>query len=632
MSPPPTLVLLVEDDAAHVELVRRAFDRSDPPVQLHVARTADEALRAFDERRPALVLSDYRLPGAAPDWWRVCANRAPVIVMTAFGNEHAAVDVLKAGAADYVVKSSDAFGRLPMVVARVLREWGYRRQQERSDALLRALVEQSREGVVLVRRDGAIVLANPWFASLTGRPLQELVGGSLATVLQAEVDVPAALERTLRGRGGVFEAELRSLEGEIIPIEVAAQPVELDGERLALGLIRDIRERVAARGERARLEEQLQQSQKMEAMGTLAGGIAHDFNNLLFAITGYAEMARHRIGGSHPAARDLQALLAAADRASGLVRQILSFARRQDASRQVLDLGSVVREALRLLRATLPAGVDLRSRLDDPLPPAAVDPSQIQQVLLNLCTNAWHALPDGRGTITVTLTEAPAAAGAEGAPVEGRTLCLSVIDTGAGIDSALLPRIFDPFVTSKPAGSGTGLGLAIVDRVVRAHEGRVEVESTPGVGTTFRVHLPAVATSASEPAPAPEAARGHGQRVLYVDDEHSLVTMVGALLRQRGFDVIGCTTPGAALEIWRTASAGIDVVLTDLNMPLLSGLDVAEVIRGGNTEIPIIMMSGFMTEAQAARARTLGVTLTVDKPVSPDGLARAINVATGHGA
>ena len=301
------------------------------------------------------------------------------------------------------------------------------------------------------------------------------------------------------------------------------------------GVGRDISERKRADQERQRLEAQLRQAQKMEALGTLAGGIAHDFNNLLAAIFGNVERARQDASADSPVQRSLAEIVAASERARDLVRQILTFSRRHPLERRVVSLGDVVQDAVRLLRSGLPTGVELTASIAPDAPNVLADRVQLHQVLMNLGTNAWQAMEGRQGRIEIDLTGLTVqTSGGELPP--GRYACLSVSDTGSGMDAATRERIFDPFFTTKPAGEGTGLGLAVVDGIVKGHGGVIKVESEPGHGSRFRLYLPAVAGAAESDAqaspPAPSASRG--QQILFLDDEKALVLIAKAHARAPG--------------------------------------------------------------------------------------------------
>lgn len=374
-----------------------------------------------------------------------------------------------------------------------------------------------------------------------------------------------------------------------------------------------------------RLEAQLRQSQKMESIGALASGIAHDFNNILSGIIGNAELARLELPPGHPADRPLDRQLKACFRARDLVAQILAFSRHHEPHRAPADLAAIIHEALQLLRASLPASVEIRTAFDPATPPVLCDSNQIHQVILNLGANAAHAMRDRDGLLTVALAPEeifPEALPPHPALRPGRYARLTVRDNGSGMDAATLARVFDPFFTTKPSGEGTGLGLAIVHGIVRSHDGVITASSRPGAGAEFTLHLPALAATdatarAAPTAPAPVEPR----RILFVDDENA-ATFVGVRLLQR----LGCAVetfndPQAALAAFRARPAAYDLVLSDLTMPGLNGLALAREILALRPGLPFVLSTGRLPSAENAEARALGVRHFLPKPYSFDELA-----------
>jgi signal transduction histidine kinase len=388
-------------------------------------------------------------------------------------------------------------------------------------------------------------------------------------------------------------------------------------------------ERKRAEGERKLLEARLQQAQKMEAIGQLSGGIAHDFNNILAAIAGNARLISEDVGADHPTQASVAEIDKACHRARQLVQQILAFARQQPQERKVVALRGVVEDSVKMLRATIPAAVDVSVVCDETTPNALADATQIQQVLLNLGANAWHALEGGHGRIEFSLTPLMADAGraiALGLPGPGRYVRLAVSDTGKGMSGSTIAHIFEPFFTTKEPGKGTGLGLSVVHGIVESHRGAIQVTSQPGAGACFEIYLPAAEgppESAPQAAPRPIAALG--QRVLLIDDEEPLVVLTTKLLSRQGYQVRGFTRPQAAVEAFRAASEQFDIVITDMNMPGLSGLQIAMELLKTRADIPIILSSGYVTEELKDSAYQAGIRLVLYKPGSVEELCEAIH-------
>ncbi|HXJ56112.1 MAG TPA: PAS domain S-box protein [Verrucomicrobiae bacterium] len=394
-------------------------------------------------------------------------------------------------------------------------------------------------------------------------------------------------------------------------------------------------ERKRAEAEQDRLRAQLQQAQKMEALGTLAGGIAHDFNNILGAILGNAELARHDIGPNHPAAVSLQEIKSAGRRAKELVQRILAFSRPQQPIRQAISLQPVIEEILKLLRSTLPATVQLVHETLPDTPMVLADVSQVHQVIMNLATNGWHALEDRPGCIRITLAPYqahepdPGPGGPELRP--GRYARLSVSDTGKGMDPATLQRVFEPFFTTKAVGKGTGLGLSMVHGIMKAHQGDVSVESRLGHGATFHLFFPAAPMVEKQtflPASVPTASdlirMGSGQRILVLDDDAPMTFLVERLLGKLGYQVRSHTSAAQALAAFHADPAAFDLVITDLSMPGISGLDVAREILERRPQIPVVLVSGHLRPEEIEQARKIGVREVVLKPSAVDELAPVV--------
>jgi PAS domain S-box-containing protein len=393
---------------------------------------------------------------------------------------------------------------------------------------------------------------------------------------------------------------------------------------------------------RKRAEEAMLRTQKLEALGTLAGGIAHDFNNILFAIAGNTDLAMADLPADHPVQQSLLEIKQAGTRATDLVRRILSFSRPQDQKREVLKLEPILQEARRFLRATIPATIDIVFHEGVGVPAVLADSTQVYQAVVNLATNAAHAIGSARGRIDIrleTVRSAPAL-GVETGPglPEGRYACLSVSDTGCGMDPILLDRIFDPFFTTKGPGQGTGLGLSVVHGIMKSHRGAVTVESETGRGSTFRLYFPA-ADGVAVPAVETLSPRttGRGERILYLDDEPALVAIAQRSLTRLGYKVTGYTSPLEALAAVVSRPNDFDVVITDLAMPRMSGFDFARKVREARPDLPVLMTSGRVGPEEKAMARDLGVIELIAKPdtlihLEPllDKLFRADRTAADH--
>jgi CheY-like chemotaxis protein/two-component sensor histidine kinase len=369
----------------------------------------------------------------------------------------------------------------------------------------------------------------------------------------------------------------------------------------------------------------------MEAIGTLAGGIAHDFNNILAAILGNASLARQQAGSNPGLQASLAQIELAGVRGRSLVQKILAFSRMQPHVLVSQPLRPPVEEALALLRSTLPASVELDLQLSSAPLQVGADATQVQQILMNLCTNAWHALQGKAGRITVGLDEvdlSAEAAQALGDVRPGPHAHLWVSDTGCGMGEATRARVFEPFFTTKAIGQGTGLGLSVVHGIVTAHQGAITVESTPGLGSSFHLYLPLVpAIDLAEAAStnAPPAAHGEGQHVLYVDDDPAMLLMVKSLLEHTGYRVTTIEHPREAAALLRARSADFDLVVTDFNMPELTGMDLAIEVARIRPNLPVVISSGYVSDEMREAAQRAGVRGLMQKEYTLEQLAEIVH-------
>jgi signal transduction histidine kinase/ActR/RegA family two-component response regulator len=456
-------------------------------------------------------------------------------------------------------------------------------------------------------------------------------------------DVPHVREEMkahLCGRRPHFDVELRAAMRDRTTAEAARSEPAWDwyrqrgvairnakGRPLRMaGSIENINERKHSDRERLRLEGQLRQAQKLEAIGTLAGGIAHDFNNILGAILGYGELARSGATAGSALARHLDGVMSAGLRAKALVERILAFSRSGMGERVSVHVQSVVAEALDLLVPSLPPGITLTRTLAAGDTAVIGDATQIHQVVMNLCTNAMHAMQNG-GTLAVSLAlrhQEEAQALATGELPAGDYVCLTVCDQGQGIEPDVIHRIFDPFFTTKGIGVGTGLGLSLVHGIVIDLGGGIEAASVPGMGTTFTVWLPWSGRAAALALVDARVPRGSGERILLVDDEPALVHLGEEMLAALGYEAAGHTSSIEALTVFAAEPQRFDAVLTDETMPQLSGSQMALQIRKIRPDIPILLMSGYVGPNIAALARQAAINDLLPKPLVSREIAKAL--------
>jgi PAS domain S-box-containing protein len=529
-----------------------------------------------------------------------------------------------------------------MLALIALAAWGLNRREralQTNEKRFRAMIENSTDAIVVTRpKSEGIFYASPAFERLTGYSAAEVRGRQFLDFIHPEQRATALSlrEESLGHPGDIITREflVQHREGAHRWLEITASNLMHEPAVRAFVInLRDITERKLADAERSRLENRLRQSAKMEAVGRLAGGIAHDFNNILGGILGYAEMLVESAKDGTAERRYAQNVLTAAERASALVEQILTYSRSQRGNRVPVDLGAIVAETLDLVRASLSQHSELQITLPAKSLYVIADPTQVHQIIMNLCTNAMHAIGE-RGAIRVGVE-------AVDAPTErvfahttlapGRYAVLRVEDTGRGMDATTLGRLFEPFFTTKEVGKGTGLGLSLVYGIVMDSGGAIEVTSTPGKGSCFAVYLPLVdaPVAAADDARVP-LARGKGERVLVVDDEEPLLAVTCESLRRLGYEPTGFADAQAALTEFEREPGRYDAVLTDEVMPDFTGTQLATVLLGRRANLPIILVSGYVGTVIAELATSAGVREILKKPVHAQELASALARALGR--
>jgi len=502
----------------------------------------------------------------------------------------------------------------------------------------RVLFYATRDGLALIDKSGRLLEMNPACSEIFGYSRRELLEMNFVQLIcsdhsQVTLETAEATRQLIASsRSDLREGMFAHKGGQPLHLEVSSVAVPGSDGHLIVEF-RDITARKASEVAHASLEAQLRQSQKLEAIGTLASGIAHDFNNILGVILGNIDLASVDSHRPHALQTSLQQARKAVHRARDLISRIVAFARPQESVREALQMSDVVEDALKLLRATLPPTVRIRSKLPAQLPLVLLDSSQIFQVLLNLCTNAYQAMDQQRGEIDVTLQSCEVTADSMSSSNTkaglhiGRYVLLRVKDTGSGIDPAIAERIFEPFFTTKPVGQGSGLGLSMVHSIVRSHGGAITVDSALGHGTTFNIYLPTTtATHADiEPATAMNDKSGKGQHILCVDDEEALVFLLSRVLERWGYRVSGYTEPHTALAALQSGTTYFDLIITDLSMPGMSGMEFAREALRLQPMVPIVMISGYIQKNEIDAARAAGIKDILLKPDSVDELANTIH-------
>ena len=527
----------------------------------------------------------------------------------------------------------DDLGQL-VAVEGIARDISDRKRSEDQIHLLSEAIEQSPVGIIVTDARNRILFVNARIPAMSGYAAAELLGKDPGHLLAP--DNPPVLGDEIWRRihsGHTWQGDFvcrRKDAGDYTVHATIAPILDTDGRvRNYLAVHEDVTAVRQEQDHRRQLEAQLFQAQKLETIGTLAGGIAHDFNNILTGILGFTEIASLALPEDHPAHNDLAEVRKAGMRAKDLVAQILTFARQKDSQQVPLELAHSVDEALKLVRASTPATIEIERDFQ----PGRVraDPTAIHQVVLNLCTNAVHAMRGQVGRLSLriapfTTTEPRSDTTPKLKP--GSYLCLSVRDTGHGMDEKTRNRLFEPFFTTKKVGEGTGLGLALVRGIVNAHNGALRIASQPGVGTTFDIFLPACTDTEPRSEPTTIIAQGNGEQVAVVDDEKSVAAFVGARLEQLNYRTAVFNDPREALAALRAEPRRFDLIVTDLTMPHLTGHDLLRALRSDGLPTPAVLMSGFCGDGLTEGGiQSLGRTILLTKPFNGDDLARAIRQA-----
>jgi PAS domain S-box-containing protein len=633
-------ILVVDDAIEHAELVVEFLRASNawPGAEIGVAANYEEALAMLVRQPHDVAVVDYWL-GARDgvSLLREVRQRGvdtAVVVLTGRGDEDVAVEAMKAGAADYLNKTALTIESLERAVrhAVALRAGEQQRQQAEaalrsSEERFRALVENSSDALMLIDAESRVTYITPSTTRLLGWQTDQIVGRSVFDFLHSD-DRELAGNRmagVLQTPGHPVSAEVRFLHADgswRIMEGVAVGHLDDPSVGAIVVNARDITDR-------RRLEEQLRQAQKMEAIGQLAGGVAHDFNNLLTAILGYCNLMLEELPREDPLRGDLEEIHSAGERAAALTRQLLAFSRRQMLQPQVVDINTIVQQLEKLLRRLISEDVELKTALAPELMPVRVDPASIEQILVNLAVNARDAMPlGGRLTIETSNVELDEAYAVTHMTVKpGSYVMLAVSDTGQGMDEATRARVFEPFFTTKEQGKGTGLGLATVYGMVKQSGGYIWVYSEPARGTVFKVYLPHAENriQANPEHPGRRQTDGmHGwETVLLVEDEDAVRALGREVLRRHGYVVLEARHGVDAIRVAERHTDDIHLMVTDLVMPHMSGRALAERLSNVRPKMKVLFMSGYTDHAVMHRDLTPGSAF-IQKPFTPDAFARKV--------
>jgi PAS domain S-box-containing protein len=598
-------ILHLEDDPDDAELIKAKLDETDLNYRIAWVQTRDEFTAALGQNRYDLILSDFRLPmydGMSA--LKLAQDRypdIPFIFVSGTMGEDAVIEGLTKGATDYVLKLG--LFRLPSVIKRALQDAKNSRKRRRIKeelAKLSSAVEQSANIVIITDIKGHIEYANPRFTGITGYGLKEVLGQP-ASIMKSghtpDETYRCLWETITAGKEWRGEFYNKKKNGEFYWESVSISPIRNAKGRIInfLAIKEDITEK-------KKLEAQFFQAQKMESVGRLAGGVAHDFNNLLGIIMGHTELALDLAPDpAQPIYSHLHEILKASERSSNLTRQLLAFARKQTVAPKVIDLNKTIEEMLNMIRRLIGENIDLIWYPGTESRPVKMDPSQIDQILANLCVNARDAISNVGKIIMETGTVFLDESYCIDHPgfIPGAYVVLTVSDNGQGMDKKILEKIFEPFFTTKESGKGTGLGLATVYGIIKQNNGFINVYSEIGQGTTFRIYLPRYQGQDidTRKAQTTEMPLGHGETLLLVEDEAALLTATQMMLEKIGYRVIAANTPDKAIELAEKHAGEIQLLITDVVMPKLNGMDLAGHLQSVYPEMKVLFMSGYASNA-----------------------------------
>ena len=632
----PIRILMLEHESADIELTGRALAREGLLVELDVAKTRPEFEQKLNANTYDLVLADFRLPGwtgldALSEIQKLGLN-LPLVLVTGTLGEERAVECIRLGVSDYVLKSQ--LGRLPIAIQRALEQKalheeraGHARALEESAANFRFLFAHN--PIPMLVMDSASLL----YLEVNDAALRQY-GYSRDEFLRlraTDIRTPEEADRLREylakksndpPNAGIWHH--RTKDGRTIDVEIISHEMDFQGRPALLIAALNVTEKLA-------LESQLRQAQKFEAIGQLAGGIAHDFNNMLGAILGWVELGAEDTASNAQLQTYFLKIKHQADRAAALTRQLLAFARRQILEPRNVNLNSIIRDVIALLGKIIGSNIELTLLLAEDLPPVKVDPTQVEQIIMNLCLNARDAMPNGGElelqTTSLEVTEAMCAGHKNASP--GPHVRFSVRDTGTGIDRANLERIFEPFFTTKGVGKGTGLGLATVYGIVKQHGGYLNVESELGEGTLFEVFFPvATQTNQVEPvAPPPQSVCGGKETILLAEDHDGLREIASATLSSLGYQVRLARDGEQAVEDFRLHLGEIDLVILDVVLPKLGGPEAFARMCAYQPDIPVLFVTGYSSDAEVLRAVQERRHPLLQKPYGPRELALKVREA-----
>ncbi|CCK78441.1 ATP-binding response regulator [Desulfobacula toluolica] len=644
-------ILIIDDGLKNIQLIGTVL--RDKGYAVSIAQSGSQGLNVIQQDKPDLILLDIMMPEM--DGFETCrrlkknpeVKNIPVIFLSALTDTVNKVEGFKIGAVDYITKPVNAEELMARIKTHLtikslryelenanikLEEKILERTRElalKNQALMdikekyQILVESANDSI-FVAQDNVIKFSNRKTEELTGYAKDELIKTPFIDFVHPD-DRAKVLDRyakRLTGKNPVstYSFKIISKSGVEKTVHLNTVLIQWENRPATLNFLRDITQII-------KIESQLQQSQKMEIIGTLAGGIAHDFNNILFPIIGHAEMLLEDIPEDSLFRDSLDEIYASTLRAKDLVKQILTFSRQESPQLTLMKMQPIVREALKLVRSSIPTTIKIKQDINSACGVIKADPTRIHQIVMNLATNAYHSMEDTGGELKVSLDEIELSGNNLIMPEikPGVYACLTIADTGMGMDKVVAKKIFDPFFTTKKKGKGTGMGLSVVHGIVKGMKGDIRFHSKPGKGTEFYVYLPIVKKSTEIiNTQVKERIQGTNERILLVDDEESIIKMEKKILERLGYQVSSHISSIEALKTFRAAPDTFDLVITDMAMPNMSGDRLSVELMKIRTDIPILLCTGFNETISEKKVVSLGIKGLLIKPIAMKELSKKI--------
>ena len=640
-------VLIIDDTPKNIQVVGN-FLQNEGYV-LSFATTGETALSILSKEIPDIILLDVIMPEI--NGFELCEKiksieeykNIPILFLTIKTDSESIIKGFESGGVDYITKPFNPYELIARIkthlkltdIQKELEKLNSKQEsiiRERISEISRLamILEQTEEDIIITDLDGNITYVNPAFEKITGYSSAEVIGENPRFLKSGKLynSVYKEMWDTITNgqvwRGMVIN---KRKDGTLIEEDSRISPLR-NHDNKNHGYFAIKRDMTAHN----KLERQLRQSQKMEAIGTLAGGIAHDFNNILTAILGYTELAKMELTDNNPTSSKLTEVLKAGNRAKELVRQILTLSRKTEQELIPVRVDVIIKEALRLLRASIPSTIDIIQEINTTLGTVMADPTQIHQIIMNLCTNSYQAMKEKGGSLCVSLEQKIISQfdiEKNGYNIKaGDYLRLVISDTGAGITKAEMERIFEPYFTTKKIGKGTGLGLAVIDGIVKNINGLISVYSEVGRGTTFHVFVPynKMVDEVVLDGEIMEIPRGT-ENILFVDDEEQIMTLGKMILEDLGYDVIATLRSHEALEIFKKDNSKFDLIISDISMPGLTGIELSNEISKIRPNLPIVLCTGFSKLLNDVKDVNSSVKKVIMKPFLKRELAVAVRKA-----